>query len=360
MSLRFAAPIGRSNAIVDSKLQFERQALQDIDFEALDQLDDRLFSQRRCWLEFVTSFVPGEIVVAALTCEGRRVGFFTGILFKRAGVKILASPFRGWTTPYMGFNLEPGVPRVAALQALERFAFHELGCLHLEIADRYLSVEDGIRHGFAHRAMNGYLSDLTKSEDALWKGMTSACRRAIRKSEKSGVVIAAGEPKGFAEDYISQLQYVFAKQGLRPTYGIDRVERLIESCFDSGDLLLLRAFEPGGQCIATGIYPGFRRYSFFWGNASHPDFQILRPNEALHWFAMRYWKARGSCHHDWGGSGAYKKKYGGTPFTVPSFWKSRYGFVRVARDTAEKLFYLPRILRRRRYDAKIAAGRNAS
>jgi hypothetical protein len=26
---------------------------------------------------------------------------------------------------------------------------------------------------------------------------------------------------------------------------------------------------------------------------------------------MRYWRARGMVHHDWGGGGDYKQKYGG-------------------------------------------------
>ncbi|NJO38548.1 MAG: hypothetical protein HC871_14265 [Rhizobiales bacterium] len=75
---------------------------------------------------------------------------------------------------------------------------------------------------------------------------------------------------------------------------------------------------------------------------------------------MRHWKARGAVRHDWGGGGAYKAKYGGTPFTAPSFWKSRHELIRLARDTAEKLYYFPRLLKRRRYDAKVATARGQS
>src|SRR3546814_13152959 len=74
--------------------------------------------------------------------------------------------------------------------------------------------------------------------------------------------------------------------------------------------LLLRARAPGGESIATGIFAGFGRYSTFWGNGSVTDMLHLRPNQALHWYAMRYWKARGVHLHDWGGTGDYKKNYG--------------------------------------------------
>jgi hypothetical protein len=338
-------------------LVFERIALEDVDFEALDRFDDRLFCQRRPWLDFLMSFVDGEVVVARLKRGGEVLGFFTGIRFRRAGMTILASPFRGWTMPYMGFNLRPDVARAEALGALERFAFQELGCLHLEIGDRYLSIEEGQRLGYAHRVINGFMSDLSASEDAIFQGMESSCRRAIRKSVKSGVTIEEGRPEGFANEHYALLLHVFAKQGLKPSYGVDRVQRLIDHCYGEGHLLLLRAHEPGGQCIATGIYPGFRDYSFFWGNGSDPAFLGLRPNEALHWHAMRYWKARGATRHDWGGGGAYKAKYGGTPFVAPALWKSRHGIIRLARDTAEKLYYLPRLLKRRRYEVKVAVTR---
>jgi len=340
--------------------EFERLSPDQVDHSILDDFDDRLFTQREPWLDYLLSFVSGEVVYAALHKNGRQVGIFTGLMIRRAGVKILASPFRGWTTPYMGFNLMPGVPRGAALKALQEFTFHELGCLHLEITDRYLDLNDGLELGFSYRLIDGYLSDLTKSEDQIWAEMSSACRRAIRKSNKCGVVVEPGKPEGFAETYYEHLVHVFAKQGLSPSYGAQRIQHLIDTYYDTGDLLLLRAFEPGGRCIATGIFPRFRHYSFFLGNGSDPSHLSLRPNEALHWYAMRYWKARGSRSHDWGGGGSYKAKYGGVPFIVPSFWKSRYGFIRIARDIAEKAYYFPRLAKRRRYVANVRAQRGKS
>ncbi|MGH6943351.1 MAG: GNAT family N-acetyltransferase, partial [Geminicoccaceae bacterium] len=257
--------------------------------------------------------------------------------------------------PYMGFNLPPDFPRAEALRPLERLAFGELGCLHLEITDRHLAAEDGARLGFAQRTIRSYLSDLAPSEHEIFQTMTSARRRAIRKAEKGGLIVEQASPEGFAEEYYEHLEDVFAKQELRPSYSAQRVESMIEQVHPTGDLLLARVREPGGRSIASGIYAGFGSLSFFWGNGSLREFQILRPNESLHWFALKYWKGRGMRHHDWGGGGAYKGKYGGTPFTLPAFRRSRYRFIQYARDTAERAYYLPRQIRRRRYDAKIGA-----
>ena len=98
---------------------------------------------------------------------------------------------------------------------------------------------------------------------------------------------------GFADEYYAQLQDVFAKQGLRPTYGVDRVRELIRCVHPTGRLLLVRALGPEGEPIASGIFPAMNRTAYFWGGASWRSHQILRPNEAIFWFAMRDWKARG-------------------------------------------------------------------
>src|SRR5207244_10202582 len=143
----------------------------------------------------------------------------------------------------------------------------------------------------------------------------------------SGVVVEEAHDPAFADEYYEQLVEVFAKQGLVPSYKVDRVRSLVRNLQPTGRLLLLRARDADGKCIATGIFPGFNKIAEFWGNASFSSSQILRPNEAIHWYAMRYWKQRGVEIYDWGGKGKYKEKYWCTIYQVPWFTKSRYQFV---------------------------------
>jgi hypothetical protein len=113
----------------------------------------------------------GEVVIARIEQNGLAIGYFTGILVRRYGVAILGSPFLGWTTPFMGFNLPPGFSRACLLKPLERWAFRELGCLHLEIRDRYLFAEHAAGLNFRQTSYPGYVSDLTASEDELFARM---------------------------------------------------------------------------------------------------------------------------------------------------------------------------------------------
>jgi len=309
-----------------------------VEWNILDKFADRTVFQTREWIQFVSDAQGATPLVAELL-EGREVvGYFTGLTFTRLGVKILGSSFPGWTTPYMGFNLVPGASRVAALAAVEEMAWGDLKCLHMEVSDPYFEVEDGTALGFACEFFSSYRTDLTKSEEELFADLNSSCRRCIRKAEKSGVTIEEAHDLAFADEYYEQLVDVFAKQKLVPTYTVERVRTLIEHLEHTSRVLFLRARDPEGNCVATGIFPGFNKIAEFWGNASFRSSQILRPNELMHWYAMRYWKGRGAEIYDWGGEGKYKEKYGCVPHRVPWFTKSRSELIAKLRDEAKKMF----------------------
>jgi GNAT acetyltransferase-like protein len=286
------------------------------------------------WLRFVAESQGATPVRAELTENGRVVGEACGLVVSKLGMRIFGSPLPGWTTMYMGFVLEPGVPRWETLEALRVFAFGDLGCVHLEVVDRHLSARCAPRPNMVHDYIDSFETDLTRTEDQIWAGMDSACRRCVRKAEKSGVTIEVADDDAFADDYYLQLTDVFHKQGLVPTYGVERVRALVRCLSRTGQVLLLRARDPGGACIATGIYPGLNRVAQFWGNASFRSGQHLRPNEALNWFAQRHWKQRGAEVFDWGGGGTYKAKYGCAPVSIPRFCSSKYSVLSHLRDAA--------------------------
>jgi CelD/BcsL family acetyltransferase involved in cellulose biosynthesis len=326
----------------------ERVDFESMDWSQLDAFEDRLVFQTPEWIAYVAETQGAEPVVAALRAAGQTIGWFTGLIVRKYGVRILGSPFAGWTTGYMGFNLIEGVDRATALAAVGPFAFGELGCMHVELRDRFLEPAIGAGQRYELDRFVSYDVDLSKGADAAFDAMSSACRRAVRKAEKSGVTIEECDDLGFAADYYSQLLDVFAKQERLPTYEQDRVEALIRHVAPSGNLLLLRARDPEGRCIATGIFPGLGSMMYFWGGASWREHQILRPNEAIFLYAIRYWAERGVTTFDLGGGGDYKRKYGGVPITVPTLSRSRLPGLTLARDLAERLYTSERLRRLRR------------
>lgn len=334
--------------------------LDDVDWERLDAFADRNVFQTRDWLAFVAATQQASPLVAEVRDGSTTVGYFTGSVIRRFGVRILGSPFPGWTTWYMGFNLEEGVPRRAAVEALVPFAFSDLGCMHLELRDRALTLDDVDGLGFEYTPKTVFEVDLSRPEDEIFSGMTSACRRCIRKAAKVGVQIEEAHDDEFAKEYYEQLVDVYAKQALVPSYGEDRVRDLIRFLHPTGRLLLLRAQKADGQTIATGIFPAMNDAMYFWGGASWREHQIHRPNEALMWHAMRHWRERGVVACDLGGGAEYKKKYGVQESGVHFFRKSRYGVASRARNAAKAAFRLRQAVAGRSRSLVSAGGGDAA
>ena len=222
---------------------FEIRRLQEheIPWMELDAFPDRVVFQTREWLNFIAASQGGTPVVAEIRDGSTLAGYFSGVIVRKFGLRILGSSFPGWTTPYIGFNIRPEYSRLSMLQPLTDWAFRVLGCVHLELSDPNFLPSYGETAGLTAGAYETYKSDLTRSEDDLFNRMESACRRCIRKAEKSGVVVQEASDPAFADDYYAQLKDVFAKQGKVPTYSLERVRVLLEHLLPTGHLLAVRA-----------------------------------------------------------------------------------------------------------------------
>jgi hypothetical protein len=308
------------------------------------------------WLEFVSRTQGADPVVAHVLRDGEPVGAFTGLVVRRFGVRILGSPFQGWMTGSMGFTLDPGVDRAEATRALLRFAFRSLGCLHVEVMDRHATFDElsGLRGrlgGFA-----AFELDLTQSEEELFAGMESSCRRAIRKSEKVGVHVERARGLEFADEYYAQLLEVFDRQGLTPPYSLDMVREMIRCVEPTGSLLMLRAVAPDGERIASALFPAREEFAYFWGGASLASHRIMRPIEAIFWSAIRHFRERGVAQFDFGGGGDFKRKFGGPERQIPYLRRSRIPGLLTLRNAAAYV-YKRRALRGQRPQERPAPAR---
>jgi CelD/BcsL family acetyltransferase involved in cellulose biosynthesis len=289
----------------------------------LEGFPDRTLFQSEHWLRFIRESMGGALVFAVLRDSGAERGYFVGMVVRKFGLRVVGSPLPGWTTSYMGLLLKPGTSRLEALNDLTRFAFEDLKCVHLEVMDRQFTATTLDSH-YRFRNYNGFEIDLSLDEHRLFANFDAACRRCIKKATRCGVAIEEAADAQFADEYYEQLRDVFAKQGLCPTYSVNRVRKLISHLQPTGNLLLLRARDAQSRCIATGIFPAMNNRAYFWGGASWREHQHLRPNEAMMWYALRYWKGRGMLRFDLGGSGDYKRKYGPYEISVPWLRISRY------------------------------------
>lgn len=270
--------------------------------------------QTRPWVEYVAAEHHGEPVLVRVLRDGAVAGHFVGLKVHEFGVGVLGSPFRGWGAYFMGFNLGEGVATGGLLPALTDWAWHHTGCQFLEVVDPHLTGDDVADCPHARvEPLHWYAVDLTPTEDELFASFRSQCRNCIRKAAKSGVVIEEARGVGFADEYYAQHLEVMARLDLQPTYSLESLRRMIETMLPTGNILLLRSREPGGESIATGIFLSAGDAAVFWGAASRREFQSLRPNEVLAWHGIRAMKARGARTFHFGGEcDQYKEKFGTT------------------------------------------------
>ncbi len=319
-----------------------------------------MFCQREHWLSYLAEEMDLTIHLWRLTLSGETAGYFTAGIFRRLGVRICGSPFDGWGTPHLGFNMLPGFDRKAFVEPLIRHVFETHGCWHFEVSDPALRMEDFGRLKTTTESRNTWVNNLSRSEDELLALMNQSRRYAIRRASKTGVLVEIAEPRGFAVEHYQHLTDTYAKQGLTPPTSIARLERMIERVHPSGDLLLLRVRAPDGRSISSGIFAGYGERSFFLSNGSLRSDQKWNPNEPMHWHAIRHFRDKKIRYHDWNGGGSYKRHYGGEPTTLVRFKVSRSPAIEVARNVARSLYYLPRnmkaIVHRRRQQAAAGKG----
>ncbi|MCK4818981.1 GNAT family N-acetyltransferase, partial [bacterium] len=317
-------------------IQFKRLTLEKVKWEELDRFWDRTVFETLPWLRFLEKTQSAEPVIAAIEHSGELIGYFTGLIVRKYGVKILGSPFKGWTTSFMGFNLLHEYNRWEFLKDFPSFVLDQLKCHYFEISDRYIKEEDYVGLGYTVLFFKSYEIDLTKSEEELFANMKKKCRKAVRKATRNGIYIEQATDMGFVDDYYDQLTDVFAKQSLVPTYPKTRVQELIIHLLPRGNLLLLRVRNKDGLCIATGIHTVFNESAYGWGGASWREYQMLQPNELLEWNAMKSLKARGIKRYDMVGPESHKRKYGGDIISVPRLIMGKYGFLFDLRNLAKK------------------------
>lgn len=283
-----------------------------LDTEEYCSIPGKILFTTMPWLSFVQKDSGVEPVYIRIMSDHSFVGYFTGFVFKKFGIRIIGSPFNGWSTCHMGLDLLPGFDRCEVIRELVPFLYNELNCQYIEIIDRRISVEEAKAAGFRVNAMESLELDIAKDDDALFKQMKTDCRNFIRQFNRRGARIEiADQNDEFAEQYYHQLEDVFAKQGLVPTYSFEKVKCLINSLSASGSVLCLRVISPeDDKCIATSIFPGYGDTAYFWGGASYRADQHYRPNEYMIWTAIKYWREKGCTTMDMCGMRDYKRKFG--------------------------------------------------
>jgi len=181
-------------------------------------------------------------------------------------------------------------------------------CLHnsLPLADERFTIGKKAKwHGL----------DLQPDLDTLWRGLHSSSRRAIRKAQRSGVEvrIADGEEalRAFFQMHLGIRKYKYRLLA-QPYRFFENIWRhFIEQ---QRGLLMVAVYR--GSIIGGVLFLEWKDTLYYKFNASDPAHLSYRPNDLLIWEGIRYGKAKGYTHLDFGlsdwdqeGLVRYKRKF---------------------------------------------------
>ncbi|MDQ8183743.1 GNAT family N-acetyltransferase [Pelagicoccus sp. SDUM812005] len=162
-----------------------------------------------------------------------------------------------------------------------------------------------------------HIVDLSGGSDAVFERLASSTRRAIRKSEKSGVDIQHSDTlqalKGFY-----RLQCITRKRHGLPPQPFKFFKNLLEQLIQKGKGTIISAYVDG-QLAASGIYLEQGSTIHYKYGASDPTFQASRCNNSVMWAAMKHYSNKGFSAMDLGrnslenqGLRKYKNTWGPT------------------------------------------------
>ena len=210
-------------------------------------------------------------------------------------------------------------------QALNESCPIALRCVH-----NHMPLEDDRFELYNRAKWHGL--DLQADLDALWHGLDNSARRAIRKAEQSGVIVRLAQSKKdlrrFFELHLGVRKYKYRLLA-QPYYFFENIWReFVEA--DKGRLLIAIYQD---KIVAGTLFLEWNNGLYYKFNASTQASLSYRPNDLLTWEGIKYGKAQGYRHLDFGlsdwdqaGLLRYKRKFATAEKTI-SFLKYDAGVV---------------------------------
>ncbi len=293
------------------------------------------------WLDYIKEDSHATPFFLRITDNDKLLGYFTGAYVYKYGIKIAGSPFSGWSTVYMGFDVVQGVNKLDLIEPVKEFLFKNRGVQFIEISDRDINVDDAVSAGFNANISDTLELDIAHSDEDLFKVFKTDCRNFIRQFERRGAIYERAIPNDdFAEEYYEQLKDVFAKQNLVPTYSLEKVKCMLRHLKDGETVLCQRIKDPEtNKSIATSIFLAYNHTFYFWGGASFRSGQHYRPNEYMLWRAIQFWRDKGYCTFDMVGVRDYKRKFGSHEVQYAHIMIAKHPVLIKLRDIAKNLYF---------------------
>jgi CelD/BcsL family acetyltransferase involved in cellulose biosynthesis len=228
------------------------------------------------------------------------------------GKRLVTFPFSDYCDPLVE-NLDQW--RALSDPIIEQNAPYNIRILHNDVIlgdDRLKMVNKAKWHGI----------DLERDLGEIWEGLEGSARRAIKKAQRSGVVVHIADSKDELRKFF-KLHLGIRKNKYRL---VAQPYQFFENIWDEflgkldGALMLA---EYKGDFIGGVLFLEWKDTLYYKFNASNPEILQVRPNDLVIWEGVKYGKLKGLKSFDFGisdwdqeGLVRYKRKYASIEKTV--------------------------------------------
>ena len=261
------------------------------------------------WIRFLMKNQNAEPVILQINDGQTVVAYFVGMVVKKFGLRIFGSPFEGWLTCDMGFIRVGAFDVNEALRLVADYAMKTLHCCFVQIYDKQIREEE-LDAGIKRFTKPMLQLDIAKPEDEIMQNFTKFARTRIRLAGRRLTFEKVPFDREFVDVYFDQLEEVFKRQKLYPTYDREKLYDLAEALKDRPELVLAeKAYAEDGACMGTILTFGLEKWAYYLCAANVISQQNGRPSEGLFWEFVKHWNDRGMEHLDLVGYREYKLRY---------------------------------------------------
>jgi Acetyltransferase (GNAT) domain len=242
------------------------------------------------WVRAVAGTYGFEVAAHLLVDRAGQpaAGFVFADVDDARGARIVSFPFSDRCDPIAG---EDQWARMIG-PLLEREVPVTLRCLDCEPAavdPRFVTTGVAAWHG----------TDLARSEDEIFAGLSSSARQNVRRAQRDGVTVHLGtgidDVRAFHDLHCHLRKHKYRL--LAPP--VELFERLWAEFEPSGSIWVALARHEG-DVVAGALYLSWDGVAYYKFGASLPDRLRARPNELIAWTSIQHARDRG-CHlYDWG------------------------------------------------------------
>ncbi len=266
------------------------------------------------WMKVVANTYGFKILAQVITNSSNKpvAGIQFCLIEDMRGKRLVSFPFSDYCDPIIE-NLEQWHKLSESI--LNENAPYNIRILHNDVIlgdDRLKMVNKAKWHGI----------NLQRDLGEIWEGLEGSARRAIKKAQRSGVVVHIAEGKEELRKFfklhlgIRKYKYRLVAQPY-PFF-----EYIWDEFLAKQDGALMLA-EHKGDFIGGVLFLEWKDTLYYKFNASNPDFLSIRPNDLVIWEGIKYGKLKGLKSFDFGisdwdqeGLVRYKRKYASIEKTV--------------------------------------------